>query len=566
MRAPGDHEPVGLPREIWWEVMKIFGDIEDHNSLFVCAQVNRTFAALALPILYGISEHSNASASAAGSEVATETLKASVALWRSIITSAIGQSSFPYCTWIKTLKLSDLLCLLEDIGRDQAMRARFFSPPLQQFEILNARRRQGLDFDEIIGTVAEKVIDRIQASADEEDKVAGLLNLEGPHLPSARLSTWLRKLPMLKSLSVRDGSVLTAAVGEVIKDCCPAFKELTCYYCRGTDVDENMAAFFSALKPNTLESFTVNSLNDLWDLSFTALGSHAQSLKNLELQSLNLTGFESLHLIGPCPLLTELVLEGDPAAYTTSVWRNLEEAVSWITKCPSLNSFSSLRVPLGHTFLQKALEPDTFRLKHLHFKGAADQDLFLELSRHKHPIENLSIHIMGSVTLDEEAIETERHTALFNWLVTIVRNLKHLVLDEPILEEEFAILATGLNKNLETLVINPYQCRDAYFQLISSLLKLKTLTITSVTDISFEQMVDFLDRLHYDRSDENYEKVPPPDHQGILITLANQEWRAGYTEEETEELQERLKKEWGGTLVVNYTGEPDELHEFDFSD
>ncbi|KAK5664355.1 hypothetical protein OQA88_578 [Cercophora sp. LCS_1] len=556
---------LDLPQEIWWVVMQELSARTDHHSLFLCSKVSRGFATLALPLLYSISEHSKASASSAGSEVVSENLRSSVVFWRSVISSAIGKTRFPYCTWIKTLKLSDLLCLLEDIGRDAAMRAKFFSSPLEGFEVLNPRRRQGLDFDQIIATAAEKVTERIRASADAEDRVAGLLNLEGPHLPTTQLSAWLARLPMLTSLSVRDGSVLTAAVGEAIKGGCPGFKELTCYYCRGTGADDAMAGFFNALRPNALESFTVNSLNDLRDRCFTALGSHAQSLRCLELESLEQLGLESVHLIGPCPKLKRLTLEADSVVYRGSRWTNLDEAVVWLQQCPSLEEFSSIKIPLVQPFLERAIEAGNFQLKRLRVFGPCDEGLFSALEIHQKKIQSLILHTTMEDIDEEDALDTDKHQALFNLMLSLGSNLNHLVVDEPITYDEFQALFYGMF-NIEILVINPYPFHDSYFQHLASLPKLKFLAITSQTDITFEQMTWFLDRLEGTEYNDNGIELPPPDHKQIAIQLNNQEYGSSFTEEEYEELQERLKSRWGGWLTVNYMGDPDELHESDFSD
>jgi hypothetical protein len=89
MNAPG------LPLEIWLQVCQLLAKGLDFADLFACARLNRGLANLALPQLYSIYEFAN--------------LDVSVVLWRSLIASALGKTLYPYCTWIKVLKLSNLL-------------------------------------------------------------------------------------------------------------------------------------------------------------------------------------------------------------------------------------------------------------------------------------------------------------------------------------------------------------------------------------------------------------------------------------------------------------------------
>jgi len=195
----------GMPPEIWLQVMQQLASQRDFASLFRCARVSRSMANFSLPLLYSVHELAN--------------VDISVVLWRSVIASALGKTLFPYCTWIKVLKLSNLMSLLEDISQQKAvLRGPFFSPPLQNLK--------GMNRDAIIIQVADLITQRIEDAAKDADKATQLTSLEGPHLPSAYLSTFVSRLSRLTSLAVRDGSVLTIDVGQAIRKNCPAFKEL----------------------------------------------------------------------------------------------------------------------------------------------------------------------------------------------------------------------------------------------------------------------------------------------------------------------------------------------------
>ncbi len=133
---------------------------------------------------------------------------------------------------VKTLKLGNLHQLLEDLARDTEnpisvpeVRARFFAPPLAGYHILNevakhtrakALRARVMNLDAIVTKVAEQITEFVKKSADKADKAVTLSNLEGYHLPTAHLPVWISRVSKLASLTIRDGSVLNATVGEAI--------------------------------------------------------------------------------------------------------------------------------------------------------------------------------------------------------------------------------------------------------------------------------------------------------------------------------------------------------------
>jgi hypothetical protein len=160
--------------------------------------------------------------------------KLAVNLWRSIIASSLGSTLYPYCLWIKSLRLGNLHELLEGLAKD-ANRSHsdvFFSPPLAPFRIEMATRvtrkfkGQLMDIDAIVVHAADTITDFIKNSADQANKAVTLTSLEGYNLRTARLSSWVSNLSQLTSLSVRDGSVLSAQVGAAIRENCPAFREV----------------------------------------------------------------------------------------------------------------------------------------------------------------------------------------------------------------------------------------------------------------------------------------------------------------------------------------------------
>src|SRR4051812_7391761 len=193
-------EQTGLsfPQEIWWLVSQEFTNRRDFGGLFLCARLSKGIARLALPELYAIHDQSPAI------NAHIVDIETSICLWRSIITSSLGKTLFPYCCWIKALKLGNLYSQLEDLARDNpGLKASFFSPPLEKLKICRGRGR-ALNLEAIIIEVANMVTECIRTSAAQESKRIALTTLEGNYLPSANLPEWVLSLSSLTSLSLRD--------------------------------------------------------------------------------------------------------------------------------------------------------------------------------------------------------------------------------------------------------------------------------------------------------------------------------------------------------------------------
>jgi len=141
-------------------------------------------------------------------------------LWRSLFASACGTTYLPYCTFIKTLSLSELSNILDDIPRyphqyKLYFQDVFFAPSLQDLTI---RRGLAVDFsDATIVSATDRIFDKLRTAARDENKDIGITSLEGPYLPTANLVNWVSVLSRLESLSVRDGSVLNRDVGLAIR-------------------------------------------------------------------------------------------------------------------------------------------------------------------------------------------------------------------------------------------------------------------------------------------------------------------------------------------------------------
>ncbi|KAK3379752.1 hypothetical protein B0T24DRAFT_167500 [Lasiosphaeria ovina] len=535
-----------LPQELCWLVVQELADHEDFNSLFHCAQASRGLANLALPLLYSFHESSPASNAHI---LFTETL---VCLWRSIISSSMGGTLYPYCRWIKTLQLTALHSFLDDLARENGTRrAQFFSPPLHKLQI---RKDRGLNLDAIVITMADMVIKSIKAAADEEDKVVGLTTLDAHRLPNANLPSWVADLSRLITLMVGDGEVLNASVAEAIRANCPSFNELVCYSCRNGDVQ--LAAFFRALAPNTLESFTIRSTNDIGAETFRALSRHALSLNRLRLFSLEQSALESLHNLSDCLGLKSLTLEANFQA-TRFAWENtskksLEDVTLWLRQCTSLKDLEFRLVPNSATILADVLKTPEIRLTSLYINLVDVNDAFYTSLACQHDLRHLKVLIN-----DEDLLEVaETRHALFADSICSCTKLRELNTNELFTLEDVTKIVAAV-PNLEDLRLDGDRFDDDFLKPLSSLLHLKQLFVFGFSIFSFEGLLNFLARLSIDGREN---------HEGLQISIENQAWDVMLSEKEERWLTRDIEEFFGGRLDIIYRNDPDELHESDFSD
>ncbi|KAL1874377.1 hypothetical protein VTK73DRAFT_403 [Phialemonium thermophilum] len=548
-----------LPREIWWLVSKEFLRRRDFDSLFTSSLVCRSLASIALPLLYSIHDLSPVST---GDTVVVETRKWAL-LWRSIIVSSLGETMHPYCLWIKSLNLGNLHSLLEDLARYrfrvgnvevdyEHLKKWFFNPPMQEFYATHENKKL-MDIEKIVIRVAEKVTAFLKRAADMEDKTVMLSSLEGYHLPTTSLADMVSRLSQLRSLTVRDGSVLTAKVSKAIRANCPSFREVMCHYCLGTDVDEELAGFFGGLAPNTLESFTIMSANALGEKTFCALNSHSGSLKTLNL-CLDRSSLAALHHLSDCVNLEWLTLEARQEIASFD-WENqhreeFQRVVSWLKECRSLTNIGLDFLPSAPVILNQLLRVPEIRLTSMDIKFLqADEEFYSSLGY------QTSLQSLVLRTNDELVdIPGPRHEQFIQSICKCsgLRKLD-LMSDQLTLEDVYKIAESI--PELEDFSLDSELVDDNFLLPLSRMRHLKSLNINAPSNVSFKGLLQFFHNLQHDGSVH---------HNGIRIYFMGQ-YGVKFTNSE-EALLGDLAARLGGRIDITYEADPDELHESDFSD
>ncbi|KAL2164341.1 hypothetical protein VTH06DRAFT_3557 [Thermothelomyces fergusii] len=526
----GSRAAMGFPREIWWLVAKELASRLDFDGLFSLARVSRGVAGLALPELYAVHDRSPA----IDAHVDVEQF---ICLWRSLILSSLGKTLFPYCCWIKALRLGTFGSQLEDLAQDIPGLRTLFRPPLEHLQIPHCLDG-ALDIRAIVLEVARMITDYIRTSAEQQGTLAGLEAIEGFQHPVANLRNLVLGLSSLTTLFIQDGYVLTSDVAHAIRVNCPAFRELECLYCYGPKVDQVLGGFLRNLEPNTLVSFKILSKSEVARETFRALCVHSRSLRNLELLSLGLPAFQSLDELRHCVSLESLELGPSPEAVIYP-WHiecrdAFEGVVRWLQNCTPLSHLGFTMVPAVTTLLARVLKSPTFHLESLRIETQIEFDkAFCRSLAHQQQLQHLTLRIWDEDLLyadDDRCIEVAAAVAR-------CRNLRELDTNELFDLQNLDRICSSLPL-LETMAVTGTFIDEEFLRRISRLSKLKRLFLYGPSCISFDVLLGFLEKLAAD---------PEGHHEGLQLHIPDQ-LDAHMTEQQEAQLVAIIEERFRGRL------------------
>lgn len=483
-------------------------------------------------------------------------------MWRSIILSSTGVTAYPYCLWLKSLGLSDLEQLLRDVATDPNLRPRFFEGPMEDFEIISgsSRTRAGkpiLEWQKIIEKVGEAITKYAKDAADEENKALQLISLEGANLPTSLLAVWTSRLPTLTTLSIRDGSVLTEEVAISIRHHCPAFKDLTCYNIRGPTVDENMSAFFRALKPSSLENFTVLSSNEIGYDTLDGLLQHSDSLKTLTLSSLQNTSLPFLHLLSRCPYLESLQIEAStpspPSTWAADDKDPLVEVSAWLKECKYLRKLDIKNLGGASKLLAEVLKSPGLRLKELDIRLIDDDEAFYTALGTQSDLEMLMFRSTADV-IDNNNI---RHDTFIDSICSCkkLKDLNIMLIDHLQLTPDDMVQIKESLPGLEALSFDGEWLTDAIWGPLAEMQFLTTININGLSIFTFQEIKSFIERVKASGS-----------RHGFRLYVMNQQSEARITQVQEFALQRLAAQIPGGSFEFSYWRDPSEDEMSDLSD
>ncbi|KAI2468599.1 hypothetical protein F4781DRAFT_397782 [Annulohypoxylon bovei var. microspora] len=540
---------TSLPQEIILLLCQELTARHDFGTLFNCSLVSRRVASIALEQIYSIHELSPISTGDDYNRLEWSRL------WRSIILSSIGKAAYPYCAYVRSLSIGNLEDCLTEIRRDMRVRRFFFEGPVEQFCVIQDGH---LDTGATMNKCADSIIQCIKESADSIGAKVALEHLEGTHIPHDILPDWMAKLRSLRSLRIRDGSVLGLEAATAISQYCPNFTDLTCYYYISSDADEDLATFFHTLRPNSLQSFEVISKNEIGPNALTALNSHATSLRSLSLRSISLQAKKALDQLSSCTALETLVIENsnffnnaDLEDFGNDV---LKGVIAWISNCKSLRDLS-LRILNALAIVKGVLMSPDIHLTSLSvvdFQSLPDE------------VDDVAWAALGS----QDLLESFTLGLLDGDISGLVINSKSTLVDSICRLKNLASLnlmlsyvtssvvrrfATSLPKLFE-FSFSGDMMNDSILDPLSKLYQLKILSINALSAFSFDKLYEFAVELN------------TPDRMGIRVDILNQLGELKFEDSDYAQLQQFFVDTLQGRIEMTYYMDPDELHETDFSD
>lgn len=481
-------------------------------------------------------------------------------MWRCIILSGIGETAYPYCLWLRNLKLGDFKELLSDIAPYPHLRDDFFKGGMHSFEITQRtsssnvatrRNRPRLDLQSISNKAGDTITLFVKEAADRDNKAVGLTHLEGQHIPMDILPIWTSRLATLTTLHIQDGSVIGEQVAMSIRENCANFKELTCFYCDGPTVDEDLASFFKTLRPSSLEVFGVSSKNRLGQEALSALSLHAPSLKKLRLSGLQAAAFRHLGTLRPCVFLESLELEGERSI--SLEWRSesadsFADTVSWLGSCALLTDLKLWNVPNATSLLKDVFRSPKVRLLKLDLNLIdADAEFYSCLGRQI----TLESFLMRSSEFLPEC-PSPQHSQFIGSICRL-HQLKVLdILQTTLMPDDVDTLAAAL-EHLEEFGFDGELFDDAIFDTLLAMRCLRNISISASTSFSVDGIRGYIDSIRL---------VELPMGE-FSLSIMNQSLQSRLSPEQISFLAQHALITLGGRLEIEH---PEEEHESDFSD
>ncbi|KAI1114613.1 hypothetical protein F5Y14DRAFT_450916 [Nemania sp. NC0429] len=552
-------EKPTLPQDIMLLICQELGARREFATLYHCSRVSRRIASIAVEQLYSIMEVM---------DPFIEDRRQAAQLWRSIILSSRGATLYPYCAYIRVLSLSSLFECLDDIRPDLPLRNFFFEGLMQEFlalqgdnrltKVTRSRPLPPFDNSVITSRCVDSITRYIKGHADNHGTAVALTHLEAYALPRDTLPTWIGRLSTLTSLRLRDGSVLGVEAAAAIAESCPSFAELTCFNCSGETAAEDLAAFFLALRPNSLQKFEVLSQNNLGDVTLSALNNHAQSLRVLHLRSLLHTAIKSLHLLSECTALESLLIEretSDRSGLDALSEAEFAQVARWISNCKTLRELNFNHLQDALPVLRQVLQASAIRLEQLFLQDyqSASREITEDTWRALGQQHRLELLTIASQDGSPEGLVLAHHPELTDSICQLYNLTSLNLMQACVSSPEISRIAICLPR-LEELSFGGDLVDESILLHLSRLPKLVLLSINAVTAFSFDSLRAFAQRLD------------PVANRGIKIDVLNQWYEAKMTEDEEVWLNEYFADNLNGRIAISYPNDPDELHEADFSD
>ncbi|OCK79276.1 hypothetical protein K432DRAFT_355214 [Lepidopterella palustris CBS 459.81] len=520
----------------------------DFDTLFACACTSRGLAIPALTNLYR-SHHVSPVRGGGDDEaipLATQKLvvqKWSI-LWRSIIASSLNATLFPYCRYIKTLDLRDLVHLLENDKFKGKIQEHFFSKELSRFQITTEThfrktgKRVVLHPPSIIDAVGEVVTEHTPM----------LEQISGPLLSHA-LIRWSPRLPRLHSLELWEGKALEdELLPPSIKANCPNFDALSIYTWVADDRDHKLSEFIGGIRPQSLKYLETISNTGIGAETFLALSGHGETLKELRL-CLRSDSLPHLPLLRGCTAIETLRMEDSDGVMDLEKTQNdvFLEVIAWLRECKNLRSLS-----LTNFVNASALVLPLLLEENIHFRKIEVDSYVASTNRAFHQAlthQRSSLRVLflsgdgDEMFRDDVDILVDSLTEL-----TELRELELRGVSDWLKDEHFIPILDRL-KLLEDLYISGLEVTDDILEKVAGLRNLRSVTFMAMSKFTMDGLLQFISKLG-------------PGNQGIVIMDSLADPTTLLSDDELALVRETLAMKVGGRLEYTPFKDP-EVSEFE---
>ncbi|EMR70819.1 hypothetical protein UCREL1_2154 [Eutypa lata UCREL1] len=371
----------------------------------------------------------------------------------------------------------------------------------------------------------DSVTSYIKKLADDTETAVSLAHLEFYNAPIELLPTWISRLGTLTSLRIRDGSILGAEAGTAISQYCPHFDDLTLYWLEGSTVDEDLAAFFQMLRPNSLRSFEIVSQNRI-----------AEEVLEIE---------------------NEGGSQVDLRAFSEGM---LKEITAWIQSCKSLRELSFRGVQDALLIVKDVLTSPDIRLNSLDIQflrkyNEQDSAATWAALGFQDSLENFTL----GAKLDHQNVFVLAEYPPLVESICRLKNLKSLNLKQTFTQTfEIHRFARSL-PNLVDFSFGGENMDDSILESLAALPYLTTVGVNAQSFCTWPGLQKFAQKLEL------------AGRFGFQCELLCQLGEAKLTEDQQNWLQDFFASKLHGRFDIGYYMDPDELHadelhEDDFSD
>lgn len=448
-------------------------------------------------------------------------------LWRTIILSALGRTSYPYCRHLRFLDLRDLGYLLEDDKFRGKVSDHFFEGELKRFHFTTkgVGRIVRLDRAKIIAAVGDEITQ--QAPLLEAISEPTALDVLSTALPN-----WIPRLPHLQRLDLFDGKAFAdERIRNLLHAHCPNLEMLKIYGSTSPEADHALATFINGMPENKLVYF--ENLGDcgIGTETCLALNTHGKSLRQLKL-ALNEDGILALGLLQGCTAVRTLSIASTRVSADLKATQNdvYLEIIEWLKSCNSIKEISFHNIASAPDLAMPILLNRNVSLEELDINANKEDAMYVVKDHHDFHRALNEQPTISRLHLQADPDPTTRDDIeiLMNSLCSLkgLRELRLTRISDYFTDEHIVLLAKHL-VNLEELNVGGYGISDTALIGLTNLRMLRALTFGGITTFSSERLMDFIDQLG-------------PGNEGLVLSLDMADPDSAISEEEQDLLRKLI--------------------------